>query len=298
MMLTPSQLRAKEDILRAIHAQAPLIELRSPSKTRTRGHGVTTVLAAVAEELGVKKVLGVGDALCEDGRPDAASQIYSAALEQLASCGIAIIDDLDLAVAPRTVKRSRTLVESLQGSASVYQWGADATAPRVLKALVDAAVVAAVGCPPRCVLFSSAEDGHEPFLQPPLVVSLGAPSAEDYASLLRTATGGAHVDADAVYQLHGELSAADLRSALVRAANATSAAAGGGAAGGVAGGAAGGTAGGGTASAAAPTTESVLRAVRAELMATSAVEPSEVEAVDLGNYPGMGEIHERLEKEV
>jgi len=158
MMLTPSQLRAKEDILRAVHAQAPLIELRSPSKTRTRGHGVTTVLAAVAEELGVKKVLGVGDALCEDGRPDAASQIYSAALEQLASCGIAIIDDLDLAVAPRTVKRSRTLVESLQGSASVYQWGADATAPRVLKALVDG-VDAADAEPHLCLLCVGAGGG-------------------------------------------------------------------------------------------------------------------------------------------
>jgi len=219
-MLNPSQRRAVDDVVAAVRAGAQVVELRT-GKVRSRGHGITTCMNAIANELGCQS-LGVRNALEADAQP--AARLFEAATKELATHGVTVIDDLDLAVAPRSLARSRTLVETLKGTSSVYQWGADPTVPRVLKALLDTSAAAAIcnGEKPHCIVFSSVEDTHEPFLQAPLVVSLDAPTTDDYESVI-TAAGGEAIDASAVFALHAELSAAELRAAVVRAATASKA---------------------------------------------------------------------------
>lgn len=157
----------------------------------------------------------MADALDAEAQP--AARLFERASASLVTAGVAVVDDIDLTCAPRNLGRSRTMVETLKGSSSVYQWGADPTVPRVLKALVDASSGAVVnGEKPHTLIFSSVEECHEAFLQPPLVVVLGAPTVEDYAALLASA-GGAGVDAAAIFALHGELSSAELRAAVARA---------------------------------------------------------------------------------
>merc|ERR1711971_917612 len=103
--LTPTQCEAFRELVGASKARiASLIELRSPPAL-SRGHGVTTVLQAVSDALGVP-LLGVSTVLnaaasnqSGDALPHAS---HGAAVHSLTEYGFAVIDDLDLASAPES----------------------------------------------------------------------------------------------------------------------------------------------------------------------------------------------------
>lgn len=270
--LTPTQLKAFNELLSTARMKAaPVIELRSPPALG-RGHGVTTVLQAAAQALGVP-LLGLHTTLdaveaADQGRPPRA--LYDAAKTSIQEKGFAIIDDLDLAAAPRSVRRSRTLVGDIRGSGDLFNWEVAPTPAMLLKALADAA--AAVG---GVLVFASVEDSHLAFTRKPLCIMLAEPEVGDYAAVLGGfGSSASKADATAVFSLHSQLSVADLRAAAARAAALSS-------------------------SSGSPLeTEALLSAIRAELVATSAVAPEEVEPVDLAEFPGLEDIKEELEKNV
>jgi ATP-dependent 26S proteasome regulatory subunit len=210
---------------------------------------------------------------CDDTTTDKDAplqSLHSAALRSLKDHGIAIIDDLDLAVAPLSLRRSRTLVGSLKGAGDVYNWEVAPAPAMLLKALADAAASAG-----QVVLFSSVEDAYLAFIQAPLSVTIGAPTEADYASIIqsRCRLNGVNVEAtaSALFALHSQLAPADLTVHAGRVAIHMSA--------------------GGK-------LPDLLAAVRAELMSSSAVSPEDVEAVDLASFPGLDEIQDQLEKHV
>jgi SpoVK/Ycf46/Vps4 family AAA+-type ATPase len=137
----------------------------------------------------------------------------------------------------------------------------------LLKALSDAAV--AVG---GVIIYSSLEDGHLAFTKAPLAVTLGEPTKDDYAAIFHNILGH-EIDIAAIFSLHSQLAPADLKAATTRAKLANP-------------------------DAAAVDTESLLMAVRSELVATSAVAPEGVEAVDLAKFPGLEGVKKELEQQV
>eukprot|EP00931_Biecheleriopsis_adriatica_P087833 TRINITY_DN62249_c0_g1_i1.p1 TRINITY_DN62249_c0_g1~~TRINITY_DN62249_c0_g1_i1.p1 ORF type:complete len:528 (-),score=118.76 TRINITY_DN62249_c0_g1_i1:25-1608(-) len=267
-VLTPSQKTAVGELLAAAKAKATsLIELRS-SPALGRGQGVTSVLRAVASELdvellGVATVLEAADTL-KDGVPSKA--LYAAAVESLKIHGVALIDDLDLASAPRSVRRSRTLIGDVKGAGDMYNWEVAPAPAMLLKALSD--VAAEVG---GVLVFSTVEDAHLAFVKAPLTITLGEVTVDDYAVILQN-TLGSQLGAEAVFSLHSQLSAADL---VVAATHVKIAASG-----------------------CEVGTEVLLSAIRHELVSTSAVAPEEVEPVNLSDFPGLEGIKEELERNV
>lgn len=159
--MSPSQQKARDELMGAIKTKAaPLVELRSPPALG-RGYGVTFVLKAAAAELGVP-VLGVATALeqQEQSEGQALKSLYSAAVASLEKHGVAVIDDLDLACAPRSVRRSRTLIGDIKGSGDLFNWEVAPTPAMLLKALSDAA--SSMG---GVIAFSSVEDAHLAFIK-------------------------------------------------------------------------------------------------------------------------------------
>ena len=77
--------------------------------------------------------------------------LYSAAVASLEKYGVAVIDDLDLACAPRSVRRSRTLIGDIKGSGDLFNWEVAPTPARLLKALSDASNLSWWG---HCVFIS------------------------------------------------------------------------------------------------------------------------------------------------
>ena len=162
--MSPSQKKAKDNLIGAIKTKAvPLVELRSPPALG-RGYGVTFVLKAVAAELGAP-LLGVATALechdkSSDGQGQAIKRLYSATVASLEKHGVAVIDDLDLACDPRSVRRSRTLVGDIKGSGDIFNWEVAPSPAMLLKALSDAASSAG-----GVIVFSSVEDAHLAFIK-------------------------------------------------------------------------------------------------------------------------------------
>jgi transitional endoplasmic reticulum ATPase len=278
--LTPTQQSALEELLALAKVRAmPLVELRSPPALG-RGHGVTSVLRACATSLGVP-LFGVSTMLDwattgSDGS-SAARTMHAVAKKSLEEHGIALIDDADLAVAPRSIRRSRTLVGSLKGAGDIHNWDVAPAPAMLLKTLGDAA--AACG---GMVIFSALEDAHLALMQGPLTVKLGEPREADYVAVLQSRLGMeavARIDAGALYSLHSQLSPGDLSALAARACTTP-------------------LSRGVAAAEAIPDTEVLLAQIRGELAGTTAVSPEDVEAVDLTNYPGLQGIKEELEKNV
>lgn len=274
--LTPTQQKALQELLGVVRPKAAsLVEIISPPALG-RGHGITTVLRAVAVELGVP-LLGLSTVLEESAvssdlsRP--ARVLHAAALRSLKDHGVAVIDDLDLASAPLSIKRSRTLIGDIKGAGEMYNWDVAPAPAMLLKALGDAA--AAMGA---VLIFSTVEDAHLAFSRAPFSVTLGEPDVKDYAAVLENVLGPSsegEVSASALYALHSQLSAAELAATTAK---------------GRLKGLAEGQSKIGTAE--------LLAAIRSELIATSAVAPEEVEEVDLGDFPGMESIKDELERKV
>jgi len=275
MVLSPTQKKALDAILLAARSRSsPLVELRSPASLG-RGQGVTSILRAVCTAMGLP-LLGTGTVA---GCKDQLRTLRDAALESLQQHSIAVVDDLDLAAAPHSMRRSRTLVGELKGAGEMYNIEVASAPAMLLKALADEAATSG-----KLIIFSTLEDAQLSFVHAPLVVTLGEPTEEDYAAVLGNrirqlmpdSAAVAAAAAKAVYALHGQLSAAELT---VHVAQMTA-----------------------TAAAAAQSGEdpvkNLLAVVREKLMTSSAVSPADVEDVDLSKFPGMDSIQEELEKHV
>lgn len=265
VVLSPSQKKALDELLGATRSKATTtVELRSPPALG-RGHGVTTVLRAAAEALGVP-LLGIAtvleaDALDSEGQPPKA--LYRAALKSLHEKGVVVIDDFDLAAAPRSLRRSRTLVGDVRGSGDLYNWEVAPAPAMLLKAISDAAAAHN-----GVLVFSSVEDAHLSFVKSPLAVTMAEADVADYDAILKNQCKD--LDAAAVFALHSQLSAADLSASLARV----------------------------MARGPVVDTGALLAAIRSELVSTSAVSPEDVEPVDLADYPGLEGIKEDLERNV
>ena len=272
MKLSPTQQKALDFLVRAVKTKAaPLVELRSPPALG-RGYGVTSILKSAAAQFGVP-FLGVSTALGQAGEGQegqALKTLYAAALASLEKHGIAVIDDLDLAVAPRSVRRSRTLIGDIKGAGDLYNWEVAPSPAMLIKSLSDAASSAH-----GVVAFSSVEDAHLAFINTPLAVTLGESTVEDYGAILKNVLGSqGAIDEEAIYALHSQLSPADLKSATARVLATQSG------------------------DVTPVTTEGLVSSIRDELVSVSAVAPEEVEPVDLAEYPGLEGIKEELERNV
>lgn len=276
--LTPTQQKAVSELLAVAKLRStPLVELRSPPAL-ARGHGVTKVMRAVADALGapllaVETAVGATSGTQEGVAAIAARTLWKAASESLEKHGVAIIDDLDLAVCPWSLRRNRTLVGALRGAGDTYNWDVASAPAMLLKSLGDAAA-----CAGRVVIFSSLEDGHLAFMQQPLTIAMSEPTEADYATVLKNKVGTT-IDASALFALHSQLTPADLVALMARVVAEASGAA------------------------ASPTepalsTEKLLTAVRRELVSNAAVAPEDVESVDLAKFPGLEGIKDELEKHV
>lgn len=272
--LTPTQEKALEAVLAAVHSRgSPMVELRSP-QALARGHGVTTVLRAAAQACGVP-LLGISTTIEAAGALEDTAlsrALHASATQSLEKHGVAFIDDVDLAAAPRSMRRSRTLVGDLKGSGDMWNWDVAPKPAMLLKSLCDVA-----GSKGQVVVFSSLEDAHLAFMQAPLTVTLGNPTESDYVAALKPHTAP-DADVQALFSLHSQLSPADLASAVGRSiADLDTSKDGGDSKVGV---------------------EALLTAVRGDLVTQAAVSPEDVEAVDLSTYPGLESIQEDLEKQV
>ena len=266
IQLSPTQQKAFDLLVGAIKTKAaPLVELRSPPALG-RGYGVTSILRSAATQFGVPS-LGVSTALAHDaGEGQALKALYAAAIASLEKHGLAVIDDLDLAVAPRSVRRSRTLIGDIKGAGDLYNWEVAPSPAMLIKSLSDAAASAH-----GVIVFSSVEDAHLAFINTPLVVTLGESTVEDYGAILKSVLREqGSVDEEAIYSLHSQLSPADLKAATARV----------------------------LAKQSSVSTEALVSSIRDELVSVSAVAPEEVEPVDLAEYPGLEGIKEELERNV
>jgi SpoVK/Ycf46/Vps4 family AAA+-type ATPase len=232
-------------------------------------------LRRVVSLLGVRTTLESSESLEDTAL---ARALHAAATRSLEEHGVAFIDDVDLAAAPRSMRRSRTLVGSLKGSGDMWNWEVAPKPAMLLKSLADAA--ASKG---HVIVYSSLEDAHLAFMQAPLTVTLGNPTEQDYAGTLKAypSVSMADVNVQALYALHSQLAPADVASAVGRSIADLSVCASGKAVEDV-----------------KVDTEALLASVRRDLVSTSAVAPEDVEAVDLATYPGLEGIKEELEKQV
>mmetsp|Transcript_85005 Transcript_85005/g.240888 ORF Transcript_85005/g.240888 Transcript_85005/m.240888 type:complete len:559 (-) Transcript_85005:136-1812(-) len=293
LRLTPTQQQALQEILVSAGMRvAPLVELRSPPMLG-RGHGVTTVMRAAAAALGAP-LLGIATALegtCPGERKEMpglmdlepARTIRAAALKSLEEHGVAVIDDLDLSVCPRHLKRSRTLVGEIKNAGQMWNWDVLTQPALLLKSLADQA--AAEG---KVIVYASMEDNFQAFLQEPFTVMLGEPTEADYAAVLGNRLGtevAAKLDMASLRALHSQLAPAELLTAVARAAVKSAAAHG-----------LGGKPEAASLAACAPDSPALLASVRETIMGGSAVRPEDVEPVDLDRFPGLGGIKEELEK--
>jgi ATP-dependent 26S proteasome regulatory subunit len=256
--LAPFQDRALQQLLAAVRARAPMIELRSPAG---RGHGISTVFRALAAGLGEKSVmLGVKETLGSE-HPEKA--LFAAAAKNLEAGAVVIVDDADIAVRPQKVRASRNAGDHFRGAGN---WAfEDPPEPlRLLKALQEEAQSHG-----GVVVFSTVEEGHARYMQEPYVVRLESARKEDVAAVLESTLQG--IDPTALFKgLPTVPSLAQIRSAVVRA-----------------------TAAGGTLD-----LEKLTSAVRENLTCDAAVSVEEVEKISLPECPGMKKIAQTLETHV
>lgn len=290
--MTPTQQQALDEIVVAARMRVmPVVELRSPPMLG-RGHGVTTVMRAAATALGAP-LLGITTALeatCAGASAgsfpglmdlEPLRSVRAAALDSLEKHGVAVIDDLDLSVCARHLKRSRTLVGEIKNAGQMWNWDVLTQPALLLKSLGDKA--AAEG---KVIIYASIEDNFQAFLQEPFAVTLGEPSAEDYRVVLENRLGAeaaAKFDMGALCALHSQLAPTELLTAVARAAVKAATTKG---------------VNGGPLELAkfAPDTSALMSSVRETIMSSSAVRPDDVEHVDLDKFPGLGGIKEELEK--
>lgn len=257
---TPCQERALAQLLAAVHARVPFIELRSP---RGRGHGVTAVLRALAAGLGEKAAfIGVAATL---GAEHPEKLIFEVAAKHLRAGSVAIIDDADVATRPLKVRASRNAGDHFRGAGNyAFQ---DPTEPlRLLKALKDEAESA-----DGTIVFSTVEEGHARYMQEPLVVRLQAAGKEDISVMLDTLLPGIGAN-ELLDKLPVAPSIAEVRSAVHRATSAS----------------AGGNVG----------LEQLVLAVRNNISNDAAVRAEDVEHIELSELPGMKKIVKSLETHV
>lgn len=288
MKLTPTQQQACDELRIAAQLRiAPLVELRSPVQLG-RGHGVTTVLRALSEELGIP-LISLSTALnkaCTNSEfpglleNEPIRVIRAAAQESLAKHNVAIIDDLDLAICSRHVKRSRTMVGEVKGAGTTWSFDVATGPTLLLKSLADEVSTAG-----QVIIYAVLEDSFAPLMQAPFLVSMGEPTKQDYEQILKNRLGDEAVeklDVGALVSWHSQLSPSELLNALTRAAL--------------------------KAARSAPQplggwkwvpdTESIVASVRETVIDKSAVRPEDVEAVDIDKFPGMSKIKDDLEKYV
>jgi ATP-dependent 26S proteasome regulatory subunit len=190
----------------------------------------------------------------------AVQTIYKKAHASLVERGVAIIDDLDCAVAPRYLSRNRTLVGETKGAGQVYNWNLSPEPAMLLKALAYVA-----SDKQGVLIFSAIEDQHLAFVQGAQTVTLSEPTVSDYSTIVASVLGDQRtVTPASIFALHSQLGAADL-SRHCRAASSA---------------------------------ESVMASICSDLVSTSAVAPEEVESVDLAAFPGLGEIKQKIEQHV
>lgn len=254
----PCQERALEQLLAMVRARAPFIELRSPPG---RGHGVTTVLRALASALGEKAaVLGVSTTL---GAEHPEKVLFEQAMKHLDAGAVVIIDDADVATRPTKVRASRNAGDNFKGVGN-FAFEEPSEPMRLLKSLRDEAEKKE-----GIVVFSTVEEGHTRYMQEPLVVRMQGAGKEDLGAVLDALLPG--VDAKKLLERLPSLPAiSEVRSAVHRAASA----------------AAGGTLG----------LEQLSAALRANLSSDAAVAAEEVEHIELAELPGMKKILQSLEK--
>jgi hypothetical protein len=260
LVLTPSQQSALDKLLTAVESKVcPIIELRSPPNL-ARGHGITTILRSAAQRLEIP-LLNIATVLDDPKGVECAVQtIYKKAHASLVERGVAIIDDLDCAVAPRYLSRNRTLVGETKGAGQVYNWNLSPEPAMLLKALTDVA-----SDKQGVLIFSAIEDQHLAFVQGAQTVTLSEPTVSDYSTIVASVLGDQRtVTPASIFALHSQLGAADL-SRHCRAASSA---------------------------------ESVMASICSDLVSTSAVAPEEVESVDLAAFPGLGEIKQKIEQHV
>jgi len=173
--LVPCQEKALKELLTAVHACSPFIELRSPAG---RGHGISTVLRALAAALGEKAILlGIKDTL---GAEYPEKALFEVASEQLKAGAVVIVDDADVAARPQKVRASRNAGDQFRGAGNLA-FEDSPEALRLLKALREESEK-------HCgiVVFSTVEEGYARYMQEPLVVRLPAASKEDVASMFES----------------------------------------------------------------------------------------------------------------
>lgn len=246
-------------MLAAVRVGAPFVELRSPAG---RGHGISTVLRALATAIGDKSVLvGIRETL---GAEHPEQVLFDVALKHLQAGAIVILDDVDVAVRPEKVRASRNAGDHFRGAGN---WAfEDPPEPlRLLKALQDEAQTQG-----GVVVFSTVEEGHLRYMQEPLVVRLDAARKEDVLFLLKTALPG--VDAtELLRKLPTVPSISELRAGMLRSA----------------------VMDGGELD-----LEKLTAAVRDNLTCDAAICAEDVEHIDLQELPGMKKIATTLETHV
>lgn len=288
MKLTPTQQLAMDELLIAAQLRlAPLVELRSPTQLG-RGHGITTVLRTLSEKLGVPliRLSTALDKTCANSNFPGLMEyepmrvIRAAAQESLAQHNVAIIDDLDLAICSRHIKRSRTMVGEIKGAGTTWSFDVSTGSTLLLKSLVDE-----VACKGQVIIYAVLEDSYTPLMQVPFTITLGEPTAQDYVQIFKNRFADevvANLDINAIVSWHSQLSPSELLNALTRAAMKAAREA--------------------TTPLSTfkwvPDTASILASVRETLIETSAVRPEDVEEVDIDTFPGMSKIKDDLEKYV
>lgn len=260
IQLAPGQLKALEQLNSAIQAHVNYIELRSPSG---RGHGITTVLRALAATLGERAhLLGISATL---GAQYPEHVLFNTATSCLKAGKIVIVDDADVATRPEKVRASRNAGEQFQGAGN---WAfEEASEPlRLLKALKDEAEARN-----GIVVFSTVEEGHSRYTQEPMVVRLAPARKEDISAILNLLLPG--VDASLVLEKLAHMpSIAEVKSAVLRASCEVMDG--------------------------KITADQLVAAARANLPNEAAILPEDVEHVDFSQLPSLNKVIQKLETHV
>jgi len=260
IQLAPCQERALQKLSRAIDTRVPVIELRSPCG---RGHGITTVLKALAilqKQPGV--FLGVSSTLGAD-YPE--KTLFDAAQSILKEGGMVILDDADVASRPEKMRASRNAGENFQGAGN-YAFE-DASQPlRLLKSLKDEAEASG-----GILVFSTVEEGHARYIQEPFVVRLESAKAEDVTAILTTLVPHIHSH-EILSKLAVVPSISEVTSAVLRAMSENQ---------------------DGELS-----SDHLIAAARSNLSNEAAVLPEDVERIDLAELPSLRKAVQKLETHV
>jgi len=260
--LAPCQEAAIKQVLAAVKAGAPLVELRGPSG---RGHGITSALRSLAGRLGDKAVMIDISATLGAEHPE--KILCDLASKHLEAGDVVIIDDIDVAARPQKIRASRNAGDQFRGAGN-FAFEDPPEPLRVLKALHDRAD--ALG---GSVVFSTVEEGHTRYMQVPVVVRMEAATSADLGTVLKALAP--HIQAESlISSMIVAPTIAEVKAAVFRARSMCPE--------------------GGSAVGA----EELKQALRANLDTDAAVPTEEVEHIDLNKLPGMGKIVKTLETHV